>query len=173
MEVEFTLKYRLSVNNANHDELVERLYEVGCDDALVGLGVPGQLGLEFIREASSAEDAIISALADVKRAIPDAQLIEVGPDLVGLTDVADLLEMSRQNMRKVMLKNPEKFPVPVHIGNSSIWHLAPVLQFLKEENYLVSQPLIDVSFAAMRLNIEKESTILSLCGHKPERSVMT
>src|SRR3990167_3343335 len=101
MEIEFTLKYRLSANDANHDALVERLYEAGCDDALVGLGVPGQLGLEFIREASSAEEAILSALADVRRAIPDAQLIEVGPDLVGLTEVADLLEMSRQNMRKV------------------------------------------------------------------------
>ena len=171
MEIEFTLKYRLSANDANHDELVERLYEAGCDDALVGLGVPGQLGLEFIREASSAEEAILSALADVRRAIPDAQLIEVGPDLVGLTEVADLLEMSRQNMRKVMLKNPAEFPVPVHSGSSSIWHLALVLQFLQEREYLVSQPMVDVSRAAMRLNIEKEAALVSLRTRGAEHSM--
>ena len=171
MEIEFTLKYRLSANDENHDALVERLYEAGCDDALVGLGVPGQLGLEFIREASSAEEAILSALADVKRAIPDAQLIEVGPDLVGLTEVADLLEMSRQNMRKVMLKNPAEFPVPVHSGSSSIWHLALVLQFLQEREYLVSQPMVDVSRAAMRLNIEKEAALVSLRARGAEQSM--
>ena len=150
---------------------MERLYEAGCDDALVGLGVPGQLGLEFIREASSAEEAILSALADVRRAIPDAQLIEVGPDLVGLTEVADLLEMSRQNMRKVMLKNPAEFPVPVHSGSSSIWHLALVLQFLQEREYLVSQPMVDVSRAAMRLNIEKEAALVSLRARGAEQSM--
>lgn len=171
MEIEFTLKYRLSANDENHDALVERLYEAGCDDALVGLGVPGQLGLEFIREASSAEEAILSALADVKRAIPDAQLIEVGPDLVGLTEVADLLEMSRQNMRKVMLKNPAEFPVPVHSGSSSIWHLALVLQFLQEREYLVSQPMVDVSRAAMRLNIEKEAALVSMRARGAEQSM--
>ena len=171
MEIEFTLKYRLSANDENHDALVERLYEAGCDDALVGLGVPGQLGLEFIREASSAEEAILSALADVTRAIPDAQLIEVGPDLVGLTEVADLLEMSRQNMRKVMLKNPAEFPVPVHSGSSSIWHLALVLQFLQEREYSVSQPMVDVSRAAMRLNIEKEAALVSLRARGAEQSM--
>lgn len=170
MEIEFTLKYRLSAINASHDVLVERLYEAGCDDALVGLGIPGHLALEFIREASSAEEAILSALADVKRAIPDARLIEVGPDLVGLTEVADLLEMSRQNMRKVMLKNPTEFPVPVHSGNSSLWHLASVLQFLQERDYVVRQPMIDVSIAAMRFNIEKESALVS--ARATERSMV-
>jgi hypothetical protein len=40
------------------DALVERLAEEGCDDALVGIGPPGRLALGFVREASSAHDAI-------------------------------------------------------------------------------------------------------------------
>lgn len=40
------------------DALVERLAEEGCDDALVGVGQPSRLALEFVREAASEHDAI-------------------------------------------------------------------------------------------------------------------
>ncbi|MYE84879.1 MAG: hypothetical protein F4X31_01355 [Gammaproteobacteria bacterium] len=70
---EFTLKF--SFPDEDHvdgmDELVERLGEVGCDDALVGTGKAGRLALDFCREAESAFEAVSSAIADVKTAIPD------------------------------------------------------------------------------------------------------
>jgi predicted DNA-binding transcriptional regulator AlpA len=162
MEYEFTLNFKLDPKDANHDELVERLGAAGCTDALVGLGVAGQLGLEFVREADSAEDAILSALADVKGAIPGAKLVEVGPDFVGLSDVADLVGVTRQNMRKLMVAHAAAFPPPVHAGSASIWHLALVLQFLGERGYDLSQAMIDVAKAAMRVNITKEA---ALVGH--------
>lgn len=87
MEYTFTLKYQLADDDSAPDALVERLGAAGCDDALVGVGQPGRLALEFTREAGSAEEVMRSALADVKAAIPSARLIEVSPDLVGLTDV--------------------------------------------------------------------------------------
>ncbi len=77
MEHDFRLRFRLQPADADMDALVERLYEAGCDDALVGIGVPGRLALDFIREAGSATRAIASALADVKRAVPTAELIDV------------------------------------------------------------------------------------------------
>ena len=49
MEFTFTLKYRLSELDCNHDELVERLGAGGCEDALVGIGQPGRIALEFTR----------------------------------------------------------------------------------------------------------------------------
>ncbi|MNF88466.1 hypothetical protein D3C84_709610 [compost metagenome] len=55
---------------------MDRLAEAGCDDALVGVGQPGHLALEFIREASSADEAIEGALEDVRRAVPNARLIK-------------------------------------------------------------------------------------------------
>jgi heptaprenylglyceryl phosphate synthase len=76
MEYEFTLQFKLDPKDSNHDELVERLGAAGCDDAMVGLGVAGHLGLDFVREADSAEDAILSAIADVKKTIPGAQLVD-------------------------------------------------------------------------------------------------
>jgi hypothetical protein len=161
MEYEFTLNFKLDPRDANHDDLVERLGAAGCTDAMVGLGVAGQLGLEFVREADSAEDAILSALADVKGAIPGAKLIEVGPDFVGLSDVADLVGVTRQNMRKLMVAHAAAFPPPVHSGSASIWHLALVLQFLSERGYSLAQAMSDVAKVAMRVNITKEAALVS------------
>ena len=38
MEYEFTLKFALPANHRPADELIERLGEAGCEDALVGIG---------------------------------------------------------------------------------------------------------------------------------------
>ena len=54
MEYTFTLKYQLADDDRDAKALVERLGEAGCDDALVGIGQPGRLALEFTREAESA-----------------------------------------------------------------------------------------------------------------------
>lgn len=76
MEYTFTLTYRLPENETDMDALVERLGEAGCTDVLIGIGTPGRLGLEFSREAETAQEAVRSALADVKSAVPDLILVE-------------------------------------------------------------------------------------------------
>lgn len=160
MEYEFTLKFKLPVSHADTDAVVERLGEQGCTDALVGLGQVGYIGLDFMREAQSAEAALLSAIDDVKRAVPEAILVEAGPDFVGLTDVADVLGQSRQNMRKLMLNNSKQFPSPVHSGSASVWHLAQVLEFLRERNYEFPSNIFDVARTTMQINIVKEQTLL-------------
>lgn len=160
MEYQFTLKFRLDAEDLSDDDLHLRLGEAGCTDALVGLGLPGYVGLDFIREAPSAEEAILSALADVKAALPKARLVEAGPDFVGLTDVADLLGMSRQNMRKIFVSNATTFPPPVHGGVSMVWHLAQVLAFLKDQDYEFAQAVLDVAATSMQVNLAKEASLL-------------
>ncbi len=158
MEFTFTLKYHLSEKDQDPDALVERLAEAGCDDALVGVGLPGRLALAFVREAASADAAVHSALDDVRNAVPSARLIEVSPDLVGLTDVADSVGMSRQNMRKLMLAHADSFPLPVHAGSTSIWHLADVLAWLQERGgYVLAGNLLEVAMTALQVNVTKES----------------
>ena len=161
MVYEFTLKYRIGIASEEAlDVLIERLGEAGCEDALVGSGQPGRLALAFSRAAPDAAQAMRSALHDARQALPEATLIEAGPDLVGLTETADLMGMSRQNMRKLMLANDD-FPVPVHGGGTALWHLADLLGWLAERGYAVPAPQLAVAGVAMHVNIAKEALRLS------------
>src|SRR5574344_210374 len=110
MEYAFTLKFKLGADMTDMDAVAERLGAQGCTDALLGLGQPGYVGLDFVREAEDAQSALLSAMDDVQRALPGAVLVEAGPDFVGLTDVAAVVGLSRQNMRKLMLGHHQQFP---------------------------------------------------------------
>lgn len=156
-EYEFTLKFKLAAAEASAESLVEQLGEAGCDDALVGVGQPGRIELDFTREAKSASEALLSAIKDVRRAIPDAQLIEASPDYVGLTDVAEMLGVSRQNMRKLMASHLD-FPSPVHEGSSQIWHLEPVLQWMSGRvgSHRIERRLLEIAQVTMQVNLTKE-----------------
>ncbi len=169
----FTLKFSLAEDVADPSDAIERLEQAGCDDALIGVGQAGRIALNFDREANSAFDAIASAVADVKRAIPDATLIAATPDLVGLTDIADLIGCSRQYMRKLMLNNVASFPPPVHDGKSALWRLCKVLNWLKErKHYLIEEPLLDVATIAMQFNLAKECREMDMGVQKNIRGLV-
>lgn len=125
---EFVLRFSLPDMRANAASYLDALYDAGCDDAAIGTGKPGSIALDFSREAGSAEDAIGSAIAAVERAIPGARLVEVEPDLVTLTEIAELAGCSRQNMRKYAMGEIKSiavpFPPPVFTGDPLLWHLA-------------------------------------------------
>ncbi|MTD28566.1 helix-turn-helix transcriptional regulator [Erwinia sorbitola] len=157
MEYTFTLKYQLSDQAEISDELIGRLATAGCDDALIGLGIPGRIALEFIREAPSAQQAMESALQQVSSVLKDARLFEVSPDYVGLTEVADLIGVTRQNMRKLMLAHYLTFPAPVHEGVATIWHLSDVLAWLANRGgYRIPANVQEAAAAALNLNLSKE-----------------
>lgn len=156
-DYEFTLKFAIP-EALDAEQMEERLFEAGCDDAILGLGQPGRLALNFTREDSSAEAALVSALKDVRKAIPEARLVEAGPDLVGISDIARLLDFSRQNMRKLIQTHLANFPLPLHEGKSAIWHLADVLEwFIQRKDRLVEDSLVQVAKASMGVNLSRES----------------
>jgi hypothetical protein len=160
-EYDFTLRFVLGHSHADPGACVDALMREGCDDALVGIGKPGHIALDFTREAASAEEAVISALAAVKRAIPDCRFIEAAPDFVGITDIANLLGFSRQNMRKVVEKSGTDFPCPVHGGNRPIWHLAPVLsRFATKQSRKIDTALLEISRVNRYCNYAKERGLL-------------
>ena len=158
MEYTFTLKYKLAAQDCDLDAIVVRLGEAGCDDATIGVGQPGRLALLFSREGTSALEALVSALGDVKEAVPSARLVEAGPDFVGLTDVAEIAGVSRQNMRKLMLSHAVEFPPPVHEGSASVWHLSDVLDWLNSRGgYDINAEVFDVARSAKQINLAKEA----------------
>jgi predicted DNA-binding transcriptional regulator AlpA len=153
-EYEFTLKFDLRNQYAEPASFVDKLAENGCDDALIGIGKKGYIALDFIREANSAYDAVCSAISDIKKVIPNAVLVEASPDLVGQTDIAELLGCSRQNIRKLIERGAKNAPAPVHEGKYSLWRLANVLTWLQEEkNYPISDVLLEIAETNSQFNI--------------------
>lgn len=158
-QYDFTLRFALGQHDDDPEQFVDKLSAEGCDDALVGLGLQGRIALNFTREASSADEAILSALSDVQRAIPEARLVEATPDLVGLTDIANLLGFSRQYMRKLAVRNGSGFPLPVHEGNPAIWHLSTVLSWFADNKIReFDETLLDIARVNMQCNLVKETT---------------
>jgi hypothetical protein len=156
-QYDFTLRFAFGQPDADPEVFVERLMAEGCDDALIGLGQHGRIALNFTREATSAAEAILSALDDVQRAIPDAKLVEACPDLVGLTDIANMLGFSRQNMRKLMVSNRSDFPLPVYEGKLAIWHLSTVLSWFKERRtHEFDETLLEVAQTNRQCNLTRE-----------------
>jgi len=157
-DYEFTLKFILPDAHDDPDRHIEALAAAGCDDALIGIGQRGRIALDFTRTAKSAFAAITSALRDVRKAIPDAVLVEASPDFVGLTDVAGVAGFTRQNMRKLMVGNGSTFPVALHDGKPALWHLADILAWLEaQQNRSIDAALLEVAQATMLLNIAKEA----------------
>lgn len=157
-DYEFTLKFSLPDADDDPDRHIEALAAAGCDDALIGIGQRGRIALDFTRTAKSALAAITSALRDVRKALPEATLVEASPDFVGLTDVAGFAGFTRQNMRKLMLGNSPTFPAALHDGNPSLWHLADILAWLEDQQGRpIDGALLEIAQATMLLNIAKEA----------------
>ncbi len=158
-EYEFELLFKINTNEAMND-LIEKLYEAGCDDALIGSGRKGMIGLSFTREATNAVEAFESAIKDVKKAIPSASLVEAKPDFAGVSDIADTIGCSRQNVLKLFASN--EAPIPVYSGNASLWHLSEALQWLNEGNkakrYNIPEWKIDVATTAKEINFAVEAS---------------
>lgn len=161
MEYIFTLKYRLHDHDGDDQALLDRLFEAGCDDALPGIGQSGRLALKFTRESESGAGALETAIADVRNALDNAGLVEILPDYVGLTDIAEHVGMSRQNLRKIALKHAATFPAAVHEGNPSIWHLSDVLLWLDRHGYSVDETALEISAAAREFNIAMQARRLT------------
>jgi len=153
MEYQFTLHFRLRHVAELTDADLDRLFEAGCDDANVGLGNPGHVALAFCRKADTASEALEIATSQVLSALPNAELTEAAPDLGGLSDVAELVEVSRQNLRKLMLAYPTDFPAPTHAGSTSLWNMAEVPHWLEQRvGYSLAPGLLETTRATWTTN---------------------
>lgn len=162
---EFTLMFGLPSADEDPGRHVEDLYEAGCDDATIGIGRKGMIALAFARDANSASAAVESAIRDVRKVIPEAKLIEASPDFVGLTEAAEIAGFSRQNMRKLALKDTTSFPVAVHAGNPTVYHLHSVLKWFQDVRKIaVPDWLVEMSAVTQQVNIAKELSLLPKRG---------
>ncbi len=119
-------------DDRTNDEIVDALFEAGCDDALI-VERAGAFVLEFDREAPTFARALFSAL----QAVCAVQLnpIRVEPDpLVSAADIASRSGLTRQAVSNyVKGLRGERFPVPVvRIDTTSpLWLWSDVTRWLR------------------------------------------
>ncbi len=63
------------------EEIADELFQAGCDDGTPGTS-GGVFSIDFHREAGSLEEAIRSAIRDVRSAGFDVARVEMEPDAV-------------------------------------------------------------------------------------------
>lgn len=119
--------------------LEDALYQNGCDDALI-CAYGNSVYVEFDREAQSLDAAIASAVDNIESAGIGAIVESVDSALVGLSDIAELTDLSRQAV--ALLKDGKRgsgdFPCPVQRikGQSPLWDWADVAEWLMNNGRL-------------------------------------
>ena len=118
----------------------DALFNVGCSDATLSMQY-GLLYLEFSRTAKSLEDAIISAINDVRKANIGAEVLRVDEcNLVTASEIARRIGRSRQLIHQYMTgqRGPGGFPPPeCHLtDNAPLWAWCAVSYWLVQNNLL-------------------------------------
>lgn len=96
------------------DDVMDRLFKAGCDDATFSLRY-GRVFAEFSRVANSYEEAVLTAIHDVRCANIEADLVRVNEcDLVNASDIARRIDRSRQLVSQYIKgdRGPGNFPPP-------------------------------------------------------------
>jgi hypothetical protein len=120
VEVKFTLVLEGCWDDLTH-EMVDSLYEAGCDDGTVAYR-GGRVVIVFDREAETAEAAVLSAIADVRKAgFHVARIAEV--DSVEEAAMAERLAMPREFIEQLIRgkQGPGSFPPAVFDGPNWSW----------------------------------------------------
>lgn len=157
-EYDFALHFKLADHSIDPSIYEDKLFEAGCDDALLGIGQLGHIGLDFIRSSPDAIEAITSATQNVKSVIPGAELYYISPDIVGIPEIAKIMKCSRQNILKLKNQNADTFPFPVNTDGKSLnWHLAEVLKWYLNRGANIDTALLEVAEFAMQFNLEKQN----------------
>ena len=128
----FAIACRPADEGRDRDEIVDALYEAGCDDALV-MERAGAFVLEFDRESPTFAKALFSALQSVCQAGLLPLRIEPDP-LVSAAEIAERTGLSRQAVTNYVKGQRGKgFPVPVARFDtaSPLWRWLEVARWLQ------------------------------------------
>ncbi|MDP2410005.1 MAG: hypothetical protein Q8M26_06935 [Pseudolabrys sp.] len=127
-------------------DFFDRFYEAGCDDATIAFQ-KGHIILDFARAAASLQEAIASAIADVKKAGATVDRVEPDP-LVSLSDMAARAGLTRAAMTNYSKGTRARdFPAPVArvTSESPLWDWATVARWMYRHGKLARAAAIDAA----------------------------
>jgi hypothetical protein len=148
--------------NRESDDFEQRFLNSGCDDATISFQ-KGHIIVDFARESSSIDEAIVSAVNGVKAA--GAQVNRVEPDpLVSLSDIAARSGMTRAAMTQYSKGQRGKdFPPPVArvTSDSPLWDWATVAKWLFQNEKISREKALEAeAVRAANAAIEAHETKL-------------
>ena len=156
-EFEFTLV--VAGLDPNDEGIEDRLYEAGCDDALVSV-IKATVVLDFTREAKNFAHALASAISDVRRA--GARVVRVEPDnYVNVSDIAERAGLTRQAVSLLVQgkRGPGNFPAPaVRVSTDSpLWDWHAVARWLLRAKKLRDREAVVQAAVTREANIVLEA----------------
>lgn len=141
------------------DDFEARFYDAGCDDALVSYQ-NGHAILDFAREADTFEDALSSAIDDVRAVGAIVERIEPDP-LVNVSEIAARANLTRAAISLYAKgKRGRGFPAPVAkvTDESPLWDWSTVAGWLVESGKLPREALVEARV------VREANAVLDLVG---------
>ncbi len=137
-------------------ELEDRLFEAGCDDAI--LGIRDQTAyLDFDRESGSATEAVLTAIEDAEGAAEGLEVRRVEPDdLVSAAEIGSRTGRSRESIRLLVTgqRGPGGFPRPVSglKRRSRLWRWSEVADWLSTHGLADNTAALELARAIAAVN---------------------
>lgn len=154
----FSFTLVLSGVNDQTKGLEDALFAAGCDDALVNFR-NGTVYLDFERESSDFENAVISAIKQVEGLSFDITVVNVAPDdYVTESEVAKRLHVKRQTV-SLWFKGERRaihpFPAPIMklSEKSPLWRWCDVVEWLSQQKKIDDPKLLANAKFISHLNV--------------------
>jgi hypothetical protein len=111
----FMVTFHIPGATEDGDHSVRAYEDPGLQDLLLGIPEEGDgiFEADFERPAPTFADAVLSALNDLHRVFPEAQLVRVEPDkLTTISDIAERMSRSHESIRLLVQgkRGPGGFP---------------------------------------------------------------
>jgi hypothetical protein len=135
------------------DDFFDRFYDAGLDDATVGWQ-RGRIIVDVAREAESIDEAIATAVRDVKKA--GATVVSIEPDLlVSRAEIADRTGLTKAAVTNYVTGNRrEGFPPPARrVGTTSpLWDWSVVATWFYRHDRMVPRETVVEALAVKAAN---------------------
>lgn len=148
-------EFSIVIRDADFSDLNvhDSLFESGCDDALICAN-NNTVYLQFTREANSAQEAILSALSDIKVAGFKDLIIEES-SAITISEIANKAALTRQAIHNYVKghRGDGNFPKPIAglSSNNPLYDWYEVAQWLNNHNALSDESL-EVAHVARKFN---------------------